>query len=161
MSSRLDGIAVSLAATVNAAQAGGAALDGSPGQPMLSGTGAADLALAFDDGGLIATAPAGAGAGSRDPGNLTALRSALTASDPAGATDALIFGISSAVQGRGLTRDAMETIAGNARVALQAQSGVDLDQEAVNLIRYQQAFQASGRAMQVAADIFDTLLAIR
>lgn len=161
VSSRLDGIAVSFAATVNAAQAGGVALDGGAGQPMLSGTGAADLALAFDDGSLIATAPTGAGAGSRDPGNLTALRSALAASDPAGAMDALIFGISSAVQGRGLTRDALEAIAGNARVALQAQSGVDLDQEAVNLIRYQQAFQASGRAMQVAADIFDTLLAIR
>jgi flagellar hook protein FlgE len=29
-----------------------------------------------------------------------------------------------------------------------------------NLVRYQQAFQASGRAMQVASDIFDTLLGI-
>ena len=40
------------------------------------------------------------------------------------------------------------------------QAGVDLDQEAANLVRYQQAFQASGRAMQVAANIFDTLLGI-
>jgi flagellar hook-associated protein 1 FlgK len=27
-------------------------------------------------------------------------------------------------------------------------------------VRYQQAFQASGRAMQVASDIFDALIAI-
>ena len=44
---------------------------------------------------------------------------------------------------------------------LQAQAGVDLDNEAVNLVRFQQAFQANGRVMQVASDIFDTLLAIK
>ena len=48
----------------------------------------------------------------------------------------------------------------SARIALEEQSGVDLDNEAANLIRYQQAFQASGKAMQVASDIFDTLLGI-
>ena len=31
----------------------------------------------------------------------------------------------------------------------------------MNLVRYQQAFQASGKVMQTAKDIFDTLLAIR
>jgi flagellar hook-associated protein 1 FlgK len=161
VSAELDGIATGIAATVNAAQAAGVALDGSAGQAMFSATGAADIALSFSDGSLIATAPAGAGAGSRDQGNLAALRSALGTVNPAGTMDALIFGISSAVQGASTTRDTLETIAGTARVALQAQSGVDLDQEAVNLLRYQQAFQASGRAMQVAADIFDTLLGIR
>ena len=44
---------------------------------------------------------------------------------------------------------------------MERQAGVDLDQEAVNLIRYQQIFQASGRAMQVATDILDSILAIR
>lgn len=161
VSTDLDGIAAGLVATVNAAQAGGVTLDGSAGQAMFSGAGASDFALAIDDGSLIATAPAGAGGGSRDPGNLAALRAALGISDPAGAMDALIFDISAAVQGRSVTRDSLKAIAATARNALQAQSGVDLDQEAVNLIRYQQAFQASGRAMQVAADIFDTLLGIR
>ena len=46
-------------------------------------------------------------------------------------------------------------------VSLQAQAGVDLDAEAVNLVRFQQAFQASGRVMQVASDIFDSILGIR
>jgi len=142
-------------------QAAGAALDGSPGQAMFSGNGAADIALGFEDGALIATAPAGAPPASRDASNLAALRGALGSGDPAGATDALIFDISSTVAGRSVTRDALESIAGTARIALQAQAGVDLDQEAVNLIRYQQAFQASGRVMQVASDLFDTLLGIR
>lgn len=157
----LDTIAADLIATLNASQASGVALDGSAGQPMLAGTAAADMALAFQDGRMIATAPAGAGASSRDSSNLDALRTALGANSPADAMDALIFEISSAVAGRTVTRDALNAIAGTASVALQAQAGVDLDQEAVNLIRFQQAFQASGRVMQVASDIFDTMLGIR
>lgn len=158
---KLDDIADSIITAVNTAQAGGAALDGTPGAAMFSGTGAEDIALNFEDGALIATAPAGAGANSRDPGNLTAMRNALASADPAGKTDALIFDVSSAVSGRTVTRDALVSIAGAASVALAAQAGVDLDNEAVNLIRYQQAFQASGRVMQVASDLFDTLLGIR
>ena len=73
----------------------------------------------------------------------------------------LLFDTSSAVSGRRVTRDALESIAASARISLEAQSGVDLDTEAANLLRFQQAFQASGRAMQVASRIFDTLLELR
>ena len=158
---RLDTLAAGLIAAVNAAQTSGIALDGSAGQPLFAGSDAASFALAFEDGGKIATAPAGGGAGSRDPGNLTGLRNALSSADPAGGMDALLFDISGNVAGRTVTRDALGAIAGKARIALQAQAGVSLDHEAVNLIRYQQAFQASGKVMQVAATLFDTLLAIR
>jgi flagellar hook-associated protein 1 FlgK len=157
----LDALATGVMNTVNAAQANGAALDGSTGTAMFTGTDAGNLALAFDDGAKIATAPAGSGANSRDPANLDALRNALASSDPAGGMDKLLFDISSAVAGRKITRDALNSIADSASVALQAQAGVDLDHEAVNLIRYQQAFQASGRVIQIASDLFDSLLGIR
>ncbi|NYE61371.1 flagellar hook-associated protein 1 FlgK [Duganella sp. 1224] len=42
----------------------------------------------------------------------------------------------------------------------QSVSGVNLDEEAANLLRYQQAYQASGKVMQVASQLFDTLLSI-
>ncbi|MBU3991069.1 MAG: flagellar hook-associated protein FlgK [Alphaproteobacteria bacterium] len=158
---RLDTIANAMMAAVNAAQASGVALDGSAGQPLFSGNSAATMAVALTDGAGIATAPAGAGANSRDPANLDALRSALATSGPTSALDGLLFDISSTVAGRTVTRDALTTIAGSARLSLDAQAGVDLDAEATNLVRYQQAFQASGRVMQAAKDIFDTLLAIR
>jgi flagellar hook-associated protein FlgK len=158
---KLDAIAKSIVDTVNAAQANGVDLTGATGSPIFSGTGAADMAMIATSGEQIATAPAGSPAGSRDPGNLTAIKSALAAANPAGAMDTLLFGVSSAVAGRAVTRDALESIASNAKVALQAQSGVDLDQEAVNLVRFQQAFQASGRVMQIASDIFDSILSIR
>ncbi|MFM6931321.1 MAG: flagellar hook-associated protein FlgK [Novosphingobium sp.] len=159
--SDLNTLADSVMTAVNTAQSAGASLSGSAGTPMFTGSGAAGMTLAFSSGALIATAPAGAVAGSRDPGNLDALRSALAASDPAGGLDALIFDVSSTVSSRRITQGALDTIAGNARVALQAQSGVDLDEEAVNLVRFQQAFQASGKAMQAASTIFDTLLSLK
>ncbi|MCJ1962236.1 flagellar hook-associated protein FlgK [Novosphingobium mangrovi (ex Hu et al. 2023)] len=157
----LDAIAAEIVTTVNAAQAAGVDLDGNPGQPLFSGTGAADMRMIAANGAAVATAPAGAGANSRDVSNLEAMRSALSAADPAGDMDTLLFGISSAVAGRRVTRDALDSIASTARVALQAQAGVDLDQEAVNLVRFQQAFEANARVMQVATDIFDSILAIR
>ena len=75
--------------------------------------------------------------------------------------DQVLFDISATVNGRKITRDALKTISDSASTALAAQSGVDLDTEAANLVRYQQAFQASGRIMQVATTLFDTLLNIR
>jgi flagellar hook-associated protein 1 len=159
--SRIDAVAAAVIGTVNAAQATGVDLAGEAGQPLLSGTGAADIAVVTRDGAKLATAPTGAGARSRDAGNLAALRSALSDADPSAALDTALFEISSAVSGRTLTRDALTSIADTASAAVAAQSGVDLDQEAVNLVRFQQAFQASGRVMQVANDLFDTLLNIR
>ncbi len=158
---RLDTLARTVIDTVNTAQTNGAALDGSAGQPLFSGTSAASMAMIATSGSAIATAPAGAPPGSRNAGNLDALRSALAAADPAGGMDALLFDVSSSVAGRTVTRDALAAIADGSRIALQTQAGVSLDDEAVNLVRYQQAFQASGRVMQVASDIFDTLLGIR
>ncbi|QYU69065.1 hypothetical protein J4558_02670 [Leptolyngbya sp. 15MV] len=70
----------------------------------------------------------------------------------------LLFDISSTVSGRRLTLDALDSIAASARIALVQQAGVDLDTEAANLMRFQQAFQASARAMQVSNRIFDTLM---
>ena len=69
--------------------------------------------------------------------------------------------ISSAVAGRTITRDSLSIVAQGAVAALGRQAGVSLDDEAANLLRFQQAFQASGRIMQVARDLFDTILSIR
>lgn len=156
----VDTLAGSIVSTFNAAQAGGADLDGAPGAAIFSGTSAATIDLAQTDGRKLATAAAGSVAGSRDASNLTAIRSAMAGIDPAGGMDGILFDVSSTLAGRNVTLGALQTIAGTAKVALSAQSGVDLDQEAVNLVRFQQAFQASGRVMQAASDIFDTLLGI-
>ncbi len=157
---RLDTLAGNIATMVNNSQAGGAALDGSAGQPLFTGTTAATLKTAFTNGSLIATAPAGSPAGSRNTSTLDALRAALDTGGTAEAMNSLLFDVSSRVAGHEITTEALEAIASSARISLEQQAGVDLDTEAANLVRYQQAFQASGRAMQVATDIFDTLIGI-
>ena len=161
----LDTIASDLAAKVNDIQDDGVDLDGVTGTAMFTSSSgpitAATIMLAFEDGTKIATAPAGEPAGSRNQSNLAALMTGIAAVNPAGKTDKLIFTISSAVQGRTITRDALAAIASTAKITLSAQAGVSLDNEAANLVRYQQAFQASGRIMQVASEIFDSILGIK
>lgn len=160
---RLDTVAEAIMSAANTAQAGGVDLAGNAAQPFFTGVGggAGGMTLALNDGSQMATAPAGSGPQSRNPAALDGLRAALASGDPAGETDKLLFDISGTVAGRTVTRDALKTIADTTRISLQSQAGVDLDQEAVNLVRYQQAFQANGRVMQVASSLFETLLSIR
>ena len=47
-----------------------------------------------------------------------------------------------------------------AQAAANNVSGVNLDEEAANLLKYQQAYQASGKVMQIADTIFNALLQI-
>lgn len=44
--------------------------------------------------------------------------------------------------------------------AQQGVSGVNLDEEATNLLKYQQAYQAAGKVMAIASTLFDTLLSL-
>jgi flagellar hook-associated protein 1 FlgK len=44
--------------------------------------------------------------------------------------------------------------------AQQSLSGVNLDEEAANLIRFQQAYQANGKVIQIASTLFNTILGI-
>ena len=44
--------------------------------------------------------------------------------------------------------------------AQQAMSGVNLDEEAANLMRYQQSYQAAAKMMQISTSLFDVLLGL-
>ena len=55
---------------------------------------------------------------------------------------------------------AQEAIAARAVEAQQSVSGVNLDEEAANLMRYQQAYQASAKTIEVAMVLFDTILSL-
>jgi flagellar hook-associated protein 1 FlgK len=57
-----------------------------------------------------------------------------------------------------IASDAQDTIAVRARESQQSLSGVNLDEEAANLLRYQQAYQASSKVIEVASTLFDTIL---
>lgn len=55
-------------------------------------------------------------------------------------------------------QDAVLTQAQNARDSLSA---VNLDEEAANLMRFQQAYQAAAKVLEVGSTLFDTILSIR
>lgn len=59
-----------------------------------------------------------------------------------------------------VTSQAQDSMVAQTVAAQQSVSGVNLDEEAANLLRYQQAYQAAAKAMQIASTMFDTLLSL-
>ena len=57
-----------------------------------------------------------------------------------------------------VTSTSAQQILSQSERAIQDVSGVNLDEEAANLLRYQQAYQAAGKVMQIAKQMFDSLL---
>ena len=56
--------------------------------------------------------------------------------------------------------EAQQALVEEATTAQQAYSGVNLDEEAANLMRFQQAYQASGKVLQIASQLFQQMLDI-
>ena len=63
------------------------------------------------------------------------------------------------VQGARDTAAVSQQMQADATSRLSAVSGVNLDEEAANLLRYQQAYQASAKIIQASQTLFDSLLA--
>ncbi|MDP2108203.1 MAG: flagellar hook-associated protein FlgK, partial [Rhodocyclaceae bacterium] len=59
-----------------------------------------------------------------------------------------------------VTGKAQQTLADQAQNEVDKMSGVNLDEEAANLLRYQQAYQASAKLIEIAGRLFDEILAI-
>lgn len=57
-----------------------------------------------------------------------------------------------------ITGEAQQAVLDQAQASRDALSGVNLDEEAANLIRFQQAYQASAKLLEVGKTLFDTVL---
>jgi len=57
-----------------------------------------------------------------------------------------------------INRTAQEGLLNQAKEARESVSGVNLDEEAANLIKFQQAYQAAAQMIAVSSTLFDTLL---
>ena len=60
-----------------------------------------------------------------------------------------------------VAQQAMQAVTEQAEKTRDTASGVNLDQEAADLVRFQQAYQAAAKTMQVAAQLFDYIAQIR
>src|SRR5690606_29592804 len=57
-----------------------------------------------------------------------------------------------------ISSEAQKALAAYAERERDGLSGVNLDEEAAKLMRYQQAYQASAKVIQVASELFDSIL---
>ena len=60
-----------------------------------------------------------------------------------------------------IAQAALKVVHDQAVTAKDQVSGVSLDQEAADLIRYQQAYQAAAKVLQVGSQLFDSILQVR
>jgi len=70
----------------------------------------------------------------------------------------IVSGVGTLTQSAQFSSSAQETLLNQAKGARESLAGVNLDEEAANLIKFQQAYQASAQSISVARSLFDTLL---
>ncbi|MES2753270.1 MAG: flagellar hook-associated protein FlgK [Pseudomonadota bacterium] len=146
---------------VNGVQAGGRDLDGVAGAALFAqdADDSTQLTLVLEDPRKIAAAAPGGGA--RDNANLLALAS-LRGTAKFESRAAAVVGANASALSAGRTVAAAQTAIREGAVArYDATAGVDLDNEAVDLLRYQQAYQGCTRVIQVGRECFQAMIDIR
>jgi flagellar hook-associated protein 1 FlgK len=124
---------------------------------------ASSMSIVLTDPSKIAAANQGSAVGdNRNMLSLIELRDAKTLKDGSQSYTSLYGSTLSsiAVETRSAISNAEteQSLLRSAEDRLEGLRGVNLDEEATNLIRYQQAYQAAAQVISVANDIFDTLL---
>jgi flagellar hook-associated protein 1 FlgK len=152
----LDQVASTLATDVNAAF-GSPYFNADPGTPPTAGYLAAHLGT--NASGAVTIPAAVAGSGASGTNDFALKMAALSSTSAAGAQYAAF------VRQVGADTDNAERAQSIAQAALdsaedrrQNVSGVSLDEEMANLIRFQRGYQASARAMSSVDDLLDTLI---
>lgn len=77
-----------------------------------------------------------------------------------GAYSQLVSAVGNKAHELAATQSAAASLLEQAVNAQQSESGVNLDEEAANLLRYQQAYQAAGKLIQTASTLFGVLLSL-
>jgi flagellar hook-associated protein 1 FlgK len=156
-SAKLDGIASQLAGDVNTAQGAGYDLAGVIGGPLFSGTTAATISVAITDPTkLAASATPGGNLDGSNAGLLGEFGSATTGADAQYAT--LVTGLGSAVASATQTATVQASVASSLDAQQQSVSGVSIDEETVNLLTFQRAYQASSRVLTTIDSMLDQLI---
>lgn len=77
-----------------------------------------------------------------------------------GAYGRMVSQVGNKTQEVAVTGKAQENLVMQIQQTQQSLSGVNLDEEAADMMRYQQAYQAAAKAMQIASTLFDTLMSL-
>ncbi|HEY0905082.1 MAG TPA: flagellar hook-associated protein FlgK [Marmoricola sp.] len=157
----LKDVAVKLADAVNAAQAGGYDAGGTKGADLFSydklavdpGAILASLEVAIDDpAGLAASAIPGGGL---DGNNAVALGRAVDVDDE---YQQLVNGFGSTVASAQRLSQNQQALTNQVDSAREQLAGVSLDEETVNMLSAQRAYEAAARVMTTLDSVLDTLI---
>ncbi len=123
------------------------------------------LSGAPDNGDTFTVTPSTSGVGdNRNALLLGALQTANTLGNGTtnfqGAYSQIVSQVGNKTRELEVTSSAAGKLLSEATLSVQNESGVNLDEEATNLLRYQQAYQAAGKVMQIASEMFDVLLSL-
>lgn len=136
-----------------------------PGRRLFEGNTLETIRLSADVAGAPAALPFADAPG--EPGNaaiarrLLALAEDTTFADgmtPSGVYAALLSRLGSLTASAQSQQEWLDSSLQQLQAQREALSGVNLDEEASNLIRYQKAYEASARVLTVAASLLDTLI---
>jgi flagellar hook-associated protein 1 FlgK len=171
----LDTLAHEVATQVNTLHAAGVGADGGTGRPLFAfspaivGSAGAAGAIVVDaavaaDTDLVAAAGAGAPVGDNTTArDIAALRHVRVVGGSATFHDAwgqLVFRVGRDSQSAKNEQRSREEIVGQVDALRDQVSGISLDEEAVNLLKYQKAYEANARFFQAIDSTLDTLLGI-
>jgi flagellar hook-associated protein 1 FlgK len=150
----LDTLAAQFASDLNAAHQAGFDANGNPGGPLLSygGSAAALTALALTPDRVAAADALSAN------GNLLAMSSLRGTAGVEAGWAGLVAANSQTVANARSEHSATVQRRDGAIAARDQVSEVDLDREAADLLRFQQAYEGSARVIQVARETFQTIL---
>lgn len=154
---RLDEVAMKMMADINALHTTAVTVGGTAGGAFFSGTSAADIRLVVTDPDDVAVADPAIGGYDGTIG----LAISRLATEPGGADD--LWG-RLVVDTGSKTSAAISsaTVAEKARDSIAAEqlagASVDADEETVNLLTFQRAYQAAARVMTTIDEILDTLI---
>jgi flagellar hook-associated protein 1 len=149
----LDTKASQFAAQINTAHQAGLDANGNPGQPLFTGTTAATLTAT-----TLTPAQVAAATSTSTNGNMLAFGAMRGANDPEATWSSHLATQAQATASARAQDAAATTRADGAAAARDNVSEVNLDNEAAELLRFQQAYSAAARTIQVARETMQTLL---
>ncbi len=162
---QLDTLASQFAAAVNAAQSSGYDANGAAGQPLFTVPSAvfgasANIALTTTNPALIAASADGTPNSNGNLAQLTAIQNSVLPSgeSPVSAYASLVYNVGAAASTATATSEAMQLSLQQLTNQIGSISGVSIDEESVNLVRFQQSYEASAKVISTINTLYSVIL---
>ncbi len=163
--SQLDTLANQFATAVNTAQASGYNQNGTAGTALFTVSStvagsAASISLATTDPAAIAAGSDGSAESNGNVANLAAVATNKlpSGSNPTDATASLVYQVGSYASDATSESSAIGTSLTQLTQQQSSVSGVSVDEESTNLVRYQQGYEAAAKVISTISTLFDTTI---